>query len=407
MRVEDASPLVFSVAELTSRVQMTLEINFPDIHVSGEISNLACPQSGHCYFTLKDDRAQIKAVLWRSAASRLKFPLEDGLHVICQGGIEVYPPRGAYQLIVQRVTEIGVGRLELALRKLREKLAAEGLFDPARKRRLPKFPRRIAFVTSPTGAAIHDFLEVLARRWPGVRVYVIPARVQGEGAAAEIAAGIALANRLTPPLDCLVVGRGGGSIEDLWAFNEEPVVRAIYASRVPVISAVGHEIDVTLADLVADVRALTPSEAAERVAPATEEISESLASQGKRLAAALRGKAVAARARLLAIERRRAIRRPFDSIHALAQRLDELGVRSEKAVLRARESARRAVQEYASRLESLSPLGVLARGYSLTEHAITGQVVRTASDLTIGERITTRLRQGRIVSRVEEIEHGE
>lgn len=258
---------VLSVSELTEQLKELLEVAFPIVWVSGEISNFSRPQSGHCYFTLKDDRAQIRAVLWRGDASRVKFDLHDGLEVICQGGLDLYAPRGAYQLVIRQLQPKGMGALELALRRLREKLAAEGLFDPARKRPLPRFPRRIAIVTSPTGAAVRDFLEVLGRRWRGVDVLVVPARVQGDGAAQEVAQAIARVNRLAAPVDTLVVARGGGSLEDLWTFNEEVVVRAIHASRIPVISAVGHEIDVTLSDLVADVRALTPSEAAELIAP--------------------------------------------------------------------------------------------------------------------------------------------
>ena len=230
-----------------------MEVSFGSVWVAGEISNLARPQSGHCYLTLKDDQAQIRCALWRNAAARVRFDLHDGLEVVCRGRIDVYAPRGTYQLIIESIEPKGMGALELALRQLREKLAREGLFDPRRKRPLPPFVRRIAVVTSPTGAAIHDFLQVLGRRWRGADVIVVPTRVQGDGAAAEIAAAIAMANRLPLAIDCLVVTRGGGSLEDLWAFNEEAVVRAIHASRIPVISAIGHEIDVTLADLVADV----------------------------------------------------------------------------------------------------------------------------------------------------------
>ena len=258
--------------ELTGQIKGLLEGRFPAVWVSGEISNFSRPQSGHCYLTLKDDQAQIRAVMWRSAASRVRFDLHDGLEVICQGYLDVYAPRGSYQLVIQQIEPKGLGALELALRSCASDWRPKGLFDPARKRPLPRFPRRIAFVTSPTGAAVRDFLEVLRRRWRGVHVLIVPVRVQGDGARAEIAAGIELVNRLADPVDVLVVGRGGGSLEDLWAFNEEVVVRAIHASRIPVVSAVGHEIDVTLADLVADVRALTPSEAAERVVPAADEL---------------------------------------------------------------------------------------------------------------------------------------
>ena len=260
-----------SVSELTGQIKDLLEGSFPQVWVTGEISNCARPRSGHCYLTLKDGQAQLPAVIWRPTMARLRFELHDGLEVICRGNLGVYPPQGKYQLIVQEIQPKGIGRLELALRQLRQKLAQEGLFDPARKRPLPRFVRKIAVVTSPSGAAIRDFLEVL-RRWRGTDVLVVPVRVQGEGAAEEIAAAIQQVNRLRWPIDCLVVTRGGGSLEDLWAFNEEIVCRAIYHSRIPVISAIGHEIDVTLSDLVADVRALTPSEAAERIAPAAEEV---------------------------------------------------------------------------------------------------------------------------------------
>ena len=250
--------------------------------------------------------------------------MADGLEVICLGHLDVYAPRGSYQLIVDEIEPKGMGALELALRQLREKLAREGLFDPGRKRPLPPLARRIGLVTSPTGAAIHDFLQVLGRRWRGADVLVFPVRVQGEGAAEEIAAAIATANRLPLPIDCLVVARGGGSLEDLWAFNEEVVVRAIFASRIPVVSAVGHEIDVTLSDLVADVRALTPSEAAELVAPAAEELIARLRQIEQRAGAAMRFRLSSGRARVEAIARSRVFRRPLQRIEELARRLDEL-----------------------------------------------------------------------------------
>ena len=277
-----------TVSELTGQVKDLLEGAFPQVWVTGEISNCARPRSGHCYLTLKDDQSQLPAVIWRPTMARLRFELHDGLEVICRGNLGVYPPQGKYQLIVQEIQPKGIGALELALRQLREKLAREGLFDPARKRPLPRFARKIAVVTSPSGAAIRDFLEVLRRRWRGTDVLIVPVRVQGEGAGEEIAAAIDQVNRLRATIDCLVVTRGGGSLEDLWAFNEEIVCRAIYHSRIPVVSAIGHEIDVTLSDLVADVRALTPSEAAERVAPAAEEIAAQLAHFGRRLLGTLR-----------------------------------------------------------------------------------------------------------------------
>lgn len=404
MAAETDDPHVWSVYDLTARIKDSLESGFRSVWVGGEISNFSRPQSGHCYFTLKDDRAQIRAVVWRTAASRLKFDLHDGLEVICQGDLEVYAPRGTYQLVARQIEPRGIGALELALRKLKARLEAEGLFDPRRKRPLPKFPRRVAFVTSPTGAAIRDFLEVLRRRWKGVDVLVVPTRVQGEGAAREIAAAIELVNRLSDSVDCLVVGRGGGSLEDLWAFNEEPVVRAIYASRIPVVSAVGHEIDITLADLVADVRALTPSEAAELVVPAAEEIMAALGGQQKRLLLALRRRAATVRARLDWLAARRAFRRPFDRLHDAARRLDELSGRSERALRMRLSAARRTLDAFAAHLDSLSPLQVLGRGYSLTQRLSDGQLVRDAGALTTGEQLVTRFARGQAISRVERIE---
>ena len=398
---EETPEKVLSVFELTSQIKDLLEGNFQQVWVAGEISNFSRPQSGHCYLTLKDDRAQIRAVLWRTAASRLRFELEDGLEVICQGSLDVYAPRGSYQLVIRQIEPKGVGALELALRKLKEKLAAEGLFDPARKRALPRFPRRIAFVTSPTGAAVRDFLEVLRRRWRGADVLVVPVRVQGDGASREIAAAIAAVNRFAMPVDCLVVGRGGGSLEDLWAFNEEAVVRAIHASRIPVVSAVGHEIDVTLADLVADVRALTPSEAAELVVPAAEEITLALRSQQQRLLGALRRRAMLSRARLDQLAGRRMFRKPFELVHDAARRLDELSVRSLRAARRRLAAARKQTDAAASHLESLSPLSVLGRGYSLTQRLSDGQLVRDAAELAVGDEIATRFSRGSVVSRVE------
>ncbi len=398
-----AQEQTLSVAELTAQVKDLLEGSFPNVWVAGEVSNFARPQSGHCYFTLKDDRAQIRAVLWRGAASRLDFDMQDGLEVVCRGRVDVYAPRGSYQLVVDQVHPRGVGALELALRKLREKLAAEGLFDPARKKPLPAFPQRIGFVTSPTGAAIRDFLEVLRRRWTGVEVLVIPARVQGQGAAEEIAAAIAAADRLAEKLDVLVVGRGGGSLEDLWAFNEECVVRAIAAAELPVVSAVGHEIDVTLSDLVADRRALTPSEAAELVVPSQEDVRAVLRAFQHRLQGLLRARIDSARLRLEALAERRAFRRPFDRLHDLQRQLDELERRATVAIANKLDRTQSRVERLAGKLDSLSPLAVLSRGYSMT-HRADGTLLRDARHVKPGDEIETRLAHGRIMSRVEKTE---
>src|SRR5688572_958081 len=329
---DGAAARVFSVSELTGQVKELLESSFPAVWVAGEVSNFSRPSSGHCYFTLKDDAAQMRAVVWRSAATRMKCELHDGMEVICFGALDLYAPRGSYQLVVTKLEPKGIGALELALRKLKEKLTAEGLFEKARKRPLPKFPRRIAFVTSPTGAAVRDFLEVLRRRWAGADVLIVPARVQGDGAAREIAAAVEWVNRRTTDVDILVVGRGGGSLEDLWCFNEEVVIRAVAASRIPTVSAVGHEIDVTLCDLAADVRALTPSEAAELVVPAADDVRRTVLGYRQRLVQALQQRARLARSRLDAIAARRIFRRPLDRIHDLSRRLDELDVRAKRGL---------------------------------------------------------------------------
>jgi len=399
---EVAGPPVLSVSQLTEQIKVLMEDCFPIVWVAGEISNFSRPQSGHCYLTLKDERAQIRAVLWRQAAARVRFDLADGMHVLCCGSIDVYAPRGSYQLVIQEIQPLGVGALELALRQLQQKLAAEGLFDPARKRPLPRFPRRIAVITSPTGAAIRDFLQVMSRRWRGTDVLVVPVRVQGEGAGAEIAAAIEAVNRLGAEIDCLVVTRGGGSLEDLWAFNEEVVVRAIHASRIPVVSAVGHEIDVTLSDLVADVRALTPSEAAERIVPAEEEVRQLIGQQRMRLQAALKSQAARVRARLEAVAARRGLRRPLDRVHELSRRLDEWSTQAARVLRHRLEIGGHKVEQFAGKLEALSPLGVLARGYSITQRG--DEVVREAGELAVGDAIRTRYHRGSTVSRVEQID---
>jgi exodeoxyribonuclease VII large subunit len=396
----ERGPTVLSVSQLTAMIQGTLESAFHSVWVSGEVSEVSRPHSGHVYFTLKDAQAQIRGVIWRSAAQRIKFKLEEGQQVVCHGDLDVYPPRGTYQLVVRQVEPQGVGALQLAFKQLQQRLAAEGLFDPLHKKPLPAFPRRVGFVTSPTGAAVRDFLEVAARRFRGVEILVIPARVQGECAADEIVRGIELANRLVPPLDVLVVGRGGGSLEDLWCFNEEAVVRAIFASRLPVVSAVGHEIDVTLSDLVADVRALTPSEAAERIIPSADELTARLTQIQRRLVANLRGRATAARRHVEQLAKSRVLRNPKTLIYDLSHRLDELDALATRAIRRRLTAASDRLGATSARLDSLSPLAVLARGYSVTTRA-SGEIVRDANQVEPGETIQTRLSKGEVTSRVE------
>lgn len=392
-----------SVSELTDHIKGLLEGAFPSVWVSGEVSNFARPRSGHCYLTLKDESAQLSAVIWRGVASHVPFDLHDGLEVVCRGYLSLYGPQGRYQLVIQEIEPKGIGALELALRQLRAKLAREGLFDPAHKRPLPRFARQIAVITSPTGAAIRDFLEVLRRRWRLTDVLIVPVRVQGEGSAQEIAAAIEQVNRLNRRIDCLVVTRGGGSLEDLWSFNEEVVCRAIYASRIPVISAIGHEIDVTLSDLVADVRALTPSEAAERIAPASDEMQARLEQYRRHLVNALRSRAVTARSRLDSLATHRAFRRPFERVQLLTRRLDELGAAADRAIRGQVRDSRHRLDTLAASLESLSPLGVLSRGYSLTQRVSDGRLVRDARDLLSGDQLRTRFAHGEALSRVEHI----
>jgi exodeoxyribonuclease VII large subunit len=394
---------VLSVSQLTAQIKGTVEERFSGVWVAGEISNYSQPQSGHAYFTLKDEGAQIRAVMWKGTAAKLKLRLHDGLEVVCHGRLDVYPPRGSYQLVIDQLQPKGLGALELALQQLREKLAREGLFDRGRKRPLPRFPRRIGVVTSPTSAAVRDFLQVMARRWGGVETLIFPARVQGECAAGEIVAAIQAANRVQPALDVLVLARGGGSLEDLWCFNEEPVIRAIAASGVPTVSAIGHEIDVTLADLAADVRALTPSEAAERVVPATEDITDLVRGFGLRLRMALTGRYASARQRLDAIASRPALSRPQDAVLMRARRVDELSLRIKNAASAAVRERRASIAGVAGKLEALSPLGVLGRGYSLTFAEQGERLVRDAEKLKVGQRIVTRFAAGRAISRVEEI----
>ncbi len=395
---------VLSVAQLTAQLKGTVEREFSSVWVAGEISNFSRPQSGHCYFTLKDDSAQLRAVIWRGTAARLNFDVHDGLEVVCKGRLDVYPPRGSYQLVIEQLQPQGVGALELALRKLRDKLSREGLFDDDRKRRLPPFPRRIGVVTSPTGAAIRDFLEVARRRWHGIEVLIFPVRVQGEGAAREIANAIGQANKLVPRLDVLVVGRGGGSLEDLWAFNEEPVVRAIAASGVPTVSAVGHEIDVTLADLAADVRALTPSEAAERVVPSARDVTELIDNLRRRMRQALAMRASSSRDRLDAIASRPAFARPADGVRHLSRQVDDFASRLDGAARVLLRDQQSRVGAISGKLDTLSPLSVLGRGYSLTTDEKSNRLIADAEQLQPGQQLRTRFAKGTVLSTIDTIE---
>jgi exodeoxyribonuclease VII large subunit len=403
--VPDAAD-VLSVSALTRRVRETLEGEFGSVWVSGEISNLIRPNSGHLYFSLKDDKATLRAVIYRGIAFRVRFEPRDGMEVVVRGRLTVYEPRGDYQLAVEEIHPKGVGALELALQQLKEKLQAKGYFDPRRKKKLPAFPRAIALVTSPSGAAVRDMLELLSRRWPVAAVTVVPVRVQGDGAAGEIATAIRLLNRLQAEgvirLDALIVGRGGGSLEDLWAFNEEPVAEAIFASKIPVVSAIGHEIDVTISDLVADHRALTPSHAVTDLTPDLSALETGLTDTARRMRECLGRRLNLARQRLDTFAGRRTFRQPLDRIRDLEKRLDELDQRLGRQARQTIERHRDRVAAVAGRLHTLSPLNVLARGYSLT-YQPDGHLLRAASAVQPGDRLTTRLAAGEVESRVEAV----
>ena len=429
----------FTVSELTDRIQGVLETEFLDVWVEGEVSNLRfMPSSGHFYFSLKDDKAQIKAVVWRSDARYLKFKPKDGMKVLARGQIRVYAPRGEYQMSVQLIEPLGKGSLQQAFEDLKERLAKEGLFAPERKRPLPVLPRRIGLVTSPTGAVVKDILRVLQGRYANLAVLIYPCRVQGPEAAGEIVAGIRALNRIAG-LDVLIVARGGGSLEDLWPFNEEQVARALAASRLPTISAVGHETDFTIADFVADLRAPTPSAAAEQVVKAKVDLAARIASLEGRGDASLRLLLARVRARVEAVTSHRVFTAERGRVRTYAQRVDELLRRGETAaghrLVRARdgllrmrerletfrldrqmkarrervsgaelrlralfarrvETRRAALLGLLGKLDTLSPLGVLSRGYALVWDASAERLLRRASEATLGEELKIRLHEG-------------
>lgn len=413
-----------TVAELTAEIKAKLEDDFRAVWVVGEVSNLSRPQSGHLYFNLKDRDAVIRGVIWRGVAMRMRFDLKEGQEIIGLGRVAVYPPQGAYQIQFEQLQQKGVGLLDQELRELRERLQIRGYFDPRRKKPIPPFPRRVALVTSPTGAAIRDMLEILKARMPAVEVLVVPVKVQGEGSAASIAEAIRTVNALPLGVDVIVTGRGGGSLEDLWAFNEVAVADAIFASRIPVVSAVGHETDVTIADLVADRRALTPSDAATTVVPDRRELLAVAHNLETRLYRGIGRRLDWAKARLDELAQRRAFRAPVEGIHDLERRLDEIGERLRGSKSRFILEINRRLNELAARLsravetrltrskdrlaaaagrlDAVSPLAVLGRGYSLTQTEA-GAVVRDAAQLSAGQRVRTRLLKGEVVCRVESV----
>jgi exodeoxyribonuclease VII large subunit len=418
---------VLSVGELTAKVRALLEKNIGAVWVSGEITNLRAQSSGHIYFTLKDAAAQLACVLFRGAPGVQRELLADGKKVLLQGDVTVYEARGQYQFIVRTVELQGIGALQIAFEKLKQKLAAAGWFAPERKRPLPAFPWRIGLVTSPTGAAIRDVLHVVQRRHSSLAMILAPCRVQGDGAAAEIAGAIRLLNEFSAaraPLDLILVTRGGGSLEDLWAFNEEAVAQAIFESQLPVVSAVGHEIDFTIADFVADLRAATPSAAAEIITEGVFASRSFVADAPLRLRQLVRRGLVRETENFDALAARLVRLHPRRRLNDSLQRLDDLqtgllrnlrsAVRTRRHLLenlagrftRARPSQllkarREALRQLQRRLQSLGPEQVLARGYSITTDAATGKVLRDAAEVKAGKKLNTRLAQGQLTSRVE------
>ena len=439
-----AERAVLTVSQLTDQLRAVVEEQFPAVWVEGEISNFRVYGSGHAYFTLKDETAQVRAVLFRNRVRRIRFEPGDGQHVLAFGSLEVYAQRGEYQLVVELLEPRGLGALQLAFEQLKTRLSAEGLFAEARKRPLPRFPRRIGIVTSPSGAAVRDILRIIGRRFAGPSIVIAPARVQGEGAAQEIAAGIADLNALGG-VDVIIVGRGGGSLEDLWAFNEETVARAIAGSKIPVISAVGHEVDVTIADFVADVRAPTPSAAAELVVREKHALVDGLVDLRSRLERAMRRRLARESERAASLTGRRvltdparplrdlerrvdeAVRRlrhagealvrrathrveiataglragsPFARLAADRHRLQQAEARLERDMSRTLARSQHRLEALVGRLDSLSPLAVLGRGYSLTRRA-TGGIVRDAADVASGDVLEILLGRGSLDCRVE------
>jgi exodeoxyribonuclease VII large subunit len=447
-----------TVSELTSAVRNALEARFASVWVEGEISNFKSHSSGHWYFTIKDEGAQLRAKCFRSANSRIRFRPTDGLHVRARGRLSVYEARGDYELIVEALDPVGAGALRIAFEQLRDRLQAEGLFAKNLKRPLPVFPRRVGIVTSPTGAAIRDILNVISRRTRTVHVLFSPARVQGDGAGSDIARAIRLINehhkraqrasRNHELIDVLIVGRGGGSTEDLWAFNQEEVARAIRASVIPVISAVGHETDFTIADFAADLRAPTPSAAAELVAAQEDQICSSLAELGRSLTRLMRYKIVDARTRVqehalsqvfdevrarmrnarletnsathrMQLHMNRAIRDARERADAVSYQLSPARVQTRLADARRRfdeayrgctglietrlEDSRTRFGLAAASLDALSPLAVLQRGYAIAQDE-SGNLLRDAQSTSVGDSVRVRLAKGRINTRVETIE---
>ncbi len=395
-------PQTYTVSQITRLIKTTLEQSYQDIWVEGEISNYHLHSSGHRYFNLKDEHAVIRVTIWRSIGAYLKFEPEDGQKVLAYGDISVYEKGGSYQLNCRKLVPVGVGELELAFRQLYEKLSAEGLFDEDRKKEIPPYVLKIGIVTSPTGATVRDIIQIAQRRNDSIELVIYPAQVQGDGAEHTIAAGIEYFNSRND-IDVIITGRGGGSLEDIWPFNTETVVRAIAVSRLPVISAVGHEVDVTLSDLVADLRAPTPSAAAELAVWSKGEFLEAIRANLIRQAGLLNSMVAGARQSLSALLSRPVFRRPYDIVLQRQQYLDGLARRLDTAGKNSFEKHRNRLSLSLSRLDTLSPLKILARGYSVSRKLPEGRLIKSVGDISPGDRMETILPDGHVVSSVEDV----
>ena len=384
-----------SVSDLTQQIRTIVETQFDSVWVVGQVSNLTYHRSGHVYFTLKDEGAQLPAVIWKTSVSKIKFKLTEGMEIVCRGRLTVFPPQGKYQMVVNELQPKGIGSLELAFQQLREKLTAEGLFDPARKKPLPETIRKVAIITSPTGAAVKDFLQILSRRTKLIDVLIVPVKVQGDGAAKEIADALRKMNQWGG-IDCIVVARGGGSIEDLWAFNEEVLVRAVAESAIPVVSGVGHEIDVTLCDFAADIRAATPSEAAERISKEDSRRFWELQQLNRRLNDLVERRLRIASEQWKSVAQHPIFRRPEQMIENRQYLLDLYEKRLDRSVDRQIQTWSDRLSKASASLEALSPLSILSRGYTLTETA-DGQLIRGADEVKVGDILRTRFADNSVV----------
>ena len=409
MQIEMFTPTTtaHSVSEITALLKRLIETQpmFQNVRVRGQVSNYRRAGSGHIYFTLKDENSQISCVLFRSSAARLRFLPRDGEEVQIQGKIAVYAPQGSYQITVNTVQPLGLGALQRAFDELNQQLTAEGLFDPAHKKQLPRFPEKIGVITSETGAAFQDIRQQLNKRYPLAEILLHPTLVQGDDAPEGIAHAIKVMNS-REDIDVLIVGRGGGSMEDLWAFNEEIVARAIFASVIPVVSAVGHETDTTISDLVADHSAPTPSAAVEHIVPDQAELLAQLEVFDLRLRSAIGTRLERRETLLKEFETRLSPARRKDAINQLYQRVDDLETLCRTAVARRLEDAERDFHALSQRLNTLSPLATLARGYSISRK-ISGEILTSTEQVSVSDRIEVQLSHGHLVCRVEELRNTE